>query len=94
LNHKQANEMNMWRIGGLVLVAGLALFLLTVLIKLLIVAVTVGLLVRVVGFRLASRLFGQIGRGGWQQSQVIAIDSPVYRTPVRQMAYDRVISIG
>ncbi len=84
----------MWRIGGLVLVAGLALFLITVLLKLLLVAVAVGLLVRVVGVRLASRLFGPIGRGGLQASSVIAIDNPAYRTSVQRMSYDRVIQIG
>lgn len=84
----------MWRIGGLVLVAGLALFLLTVLLKLLLVAVAVGLLVRVVGARLASRLFGQVGRGGWQMNQPISIDSPAYRMPMQHRAYDRVIQIG
>ncbi len=86
--------MNMWRIGGLVLVAGLALFLITVLLKLLLVAVAVGLLVRVVGVRLTSRLFGPIGRGSLQESPVIAIDNPSYRTPVQRMSYDRVIQIG
>lgn len=84
----------MWRIGGLVLVAGLALFLITVLLKLLLVAVTVGLLVRVVGVRLASRLFGQVGRGGWQASPVIAIDNPSHGMPRQHMTYDRVIQIG
>lgn len=86
--------MNMWRIGGLALVAGLALFLITVLLKLLLVAVAVVLLVRVVGARLASRLFGPVGRGGLQASPVIAIDNPSYRPPVQRMAYDRVIQIG
>lgn len=86
--------MNTWRIGGLVLVAGLALFLITVLLKLLLVAAAIGLLVRVVGVRLASRLFGQVGRGGWQASHIIAIDSPSHRMPMQRMAYNRVIQIG
>ncbi|WP_254448572.1 hypothetical protein [Spirosoma rhododendri] len=86
--------MKIWRIAALALVAGLALFLITVLLKMLIIAVAVGLLVRVVGFRLASQVFGRVERGGWQMNQPIAIDSPVYRTPARQMAYDRVIQIG
>jgi len=86
--------MKIWRIAALALVAGLALFLITVLLKLLIIAVAVGLLVRVVGFRLASQVFGRVERGNWQMNQPIAIDSPAYRTPVRQMGYDRVISIG
>jgi hypothetical protein len=86
--------MNMYRIAGLALVAGLALFLLSILIKLLLVAFAAVLVVRVVGGFLMSRMVGSLGRSGWQSTQVISIDNPAYRVPMHRVSVDRVIPIG
>lgn len=88
--------MNMiWRIAGLALAAGLVLFLVSLLLKVLLVALGIGLLVRVVGSRLAGgRAFGRFNRGGWQASEIISIDSPGYRSPMNQPGYARIIPIS
>lgn len=70
------------------LIAALALFLLSVLIKLLLVVGITLLLVRAVGMRLAGRFGRPEGRMGWPSSAIISIDNPggyyrpMYRTPV------------
>ena len=86
--------MNIWRIAGIALVAGLALFLLTILIKLLLVAAVTFLLVRVVGQQLARRAFGPPGRGNWQSAEIISIDQPTFQSPMHRPRFDRVISIS
>lgn len=91
--------MVIWRIAGVALVAGLALFLVSLLIKLLIVALAVGLIVRVAGGYIASRFFGaQLGRGRgrWQQPQIISIDNPTptYQAIPVTASYDRIIPIS
>ncbi|GAB3559179.1 hypothetical protein GCM10027577_51510 [Spirosoma fluminis] len=91
---KQDNTMNMYRVAGLALAAGLALFLLSVLIKLLLVTFAAVLVVRVVGGYIWSRTAGSLGRGGWQSTNVIAIDNPAYRSPMSRVSVDRVIPIG
>ncbi|UFH52433.1 hypothetical protein [Spirosoma sp. KNUC1025] len=83
-----------WRVAGVALVAGLALFLITLIVKVLLVGAGLFLLARVVGARLLGRPFGPLGRGGWQSSEIISIDNPTYRTPMSQVSYERVIPIG
>jgi hypothetical protein len=95
--YKQMNRMVIWRIAGVALVAGLALFLVSLFIKLLIVALAVGLIVRVAGGYIASRFFGaQLGRGRWQQPQIISIDNPTptYQAIPVTASYDRIIPIS
>lgn len=75
--------------------AGLALFLVFTLLKLLLVAVVAALLLRFIGGRLARRMFGPFGRGSVGQStDIISIDNPAYRFPVNQAGFERVISIN
>ncbi len=87
--------MNIWRITGVALVAGLALFLVFTLIKLLLVAAVAALLLRVVGGRLASRMFGA-SRGGrfGQTAHIVSIDNPSHRFPMNQANFERVIPIN
>lgn len=86
--------MKIWRVAGVALVAGLALFLVFTLLKLLLIASVAFLLVRVVGGRLAGRSFGGLGRGNWPSTDIISIDNPAYRSPMNRGGYDRVISIS
>jgi hypothetical protein len=84
-----------WRIAGLALAAGLVLFLVSLLLKVLLVALGIGLLVRVAGARLAGgRAFGRFNRGPWQSSGIISIDSPGYHSPVSQSSFARIIPIS
>ncbi|WP_461128394.1 hypothetical protein [Spirosoma aerophilum] len=84
-----------WRIAGVALAAGLVLFLVSLLLKVLLVALGIGLVIRVVGPRLAGRrAFGQFNRGPWQSSDIISIDSPGYRSPVNQASFARIIPIS
>jgi hypothetical protein len=83
-----------WRVAGVALAVGLALFLLTLIVKVLLVGAGLFLLARVVGPRLAGRAFGPIGRGNWQSSEIISIDNPAYRSGMKQPRFERVISIG
>lgn len=87
-------HMNIWRIAGLALVAGLALFLLSVLLKLMLVAAAVFLLVRVVGSRLAGPAFGKLRRGNWPSADIISIDNPAYRSPMNRARYERIVPIS
>ena len=82
------------RVAGVALVAGLALFLITLIVKVLLVGAGLFLLARVVGPRLMGRGFGPLGRGGWQQSNIISIDNPAYRSGVMRANYERIIPIG
>ena len=86
--------MKIWRVAGVALVAGTALFLVFTLLKLLLIAGAAFLLVRVVGGRLAGRAFGRVERGGWQPTDIISIDNPAYRSPMNRGGYDRVIAIS
>ena len=89
--------MNIWRIAGVALVAGLALFLVSVLVKLLLIALATVVLVRVIGGRLVSRSFGPRGRMGWSSTDdsIIAIDNPTYRSAMtNQVRYERVVPIS
>lgn len=84
-----------WRIAGLALAAGLVLFLVSLILKVLLVALGIGLLVRVAGARLAGgRAFGRFNRGGWQSSNIISIDNPAYRVPMSQPGFARIIPIN
>ncbi|MFD2934286.1 hypothetical protein [Spirosoma flavum] len=83
-----------WRVAGLALVVGLALFLLTLVVKILLVGLGLFLIVRVAGARLAGRSFGQLGRGNWQSSDIISIDNPTYRSRVNSGSFDRIIPIS
>ncbi|GAB3012548.1 hypothetical protein [Spirosoma pulveris] len=84
-----------WRIAGLALAAGLVLFLVSLLLKVLLVALGIALLARIVGSRLAGgRAFGRVRDGGWQSSTIISIDNPAYRAPVNQASYARIIPIN
>ncbi|GAB3746395.1 hypothetical protein [Spirosoma pomorum] len=90
--------MAIWRITGLVLLAGLALFLVSLLIKLLLVALAVGLIVRIAGGFIADRFFGSRfqSQGRWQQPQIISIDNPTptYQAIPVKAVYGRVIPIS
>ncbi|WP_080056622.1 hypothetical protein [Spirosoma aerolatum] len=83
-----------WRIAGVALAVGLALFLLTLILKVLLVGAGLFLLARFVGPRLAGRAFGPLERGRWQSTNIISIDDPAYRSNVAYPTYSRVISIG
>lgn len=85
--------MHIWRIAGVALVAGLTLFLVSVLLKLLLVAAAAFLLVRVVGGRLIGRNFNRLGRGGWQSADIISIDNPAYYSPMNRGGSGRIIPI-
>ena len=84
--------MKIWRIAGIALVAGLALFLITVLLKLLFVALAAALLIRVVGGQLMRRFAGPMLLGRGPSNHIISIDNPTYRSPMWANA-GRVISI-
>ncbi|MFD2574214.1 hypothetical protein ACFSUS_26500 [Spirosoma soli] len=87
--------MNIWRITGVALLAGLALFLVTILLKLLLIAAVVAVILRVVGGRLAGRMFGPMGRGRFAHSNnIISIDNPSYRYPMNRAGFERVIPIN
>lgn len=83
-----------WRIAGVAVVAGLALFLLSLVLKFLLIGMTLFLLVRVVGPRLMGRAFGQMERGGWQRADIISIDNPGYYAGRSSGRFDRVIAIS
>jgi hypothetical protein len=94
INHKHINNMNIiWRIAGIAVVAGLALFLLSLVVKFLLIGMGLFLLVRVVGPRLMGRAFGRMERGGWQGADIIAIDNPAYHAGRSTGHFDRVIAI-
>ena len=76
------------------MVAGLALFLVSLLVKLVLIAGVAFLLVRVVGGWLARRTSGQIGRGNWPEAGIISIDNPAFRSPMNRAGFERVISIS
>ena len=83
------------RVVGVALAVGLALFLLTLVLKVLLVGGLLFFFVRVVGPRLMGRMYGSgpLGRGNWQ-SDIISIDNPSYRSGVTNKKYERIISIG
>lgn len=83
-----------WRVAGVVLAVGLALFLVSLVLKFLLVGLGLFLLVRVVGPRLAARTFGRVGRGDWQSSDIISIDNPAYRSGGHSRNADRIIAIS
>ncbi|MBN8825599.1 MULTISPECIES: hypothetical protein [unclassified Spirosoma] len=83
-----------WRIAGVALAVGLALFLLTLILKVLLVGAGLFLVARFVGPRLAGRAFGPLERGRWQSANVISIDDPAYRSRAIYPTYSRVIPIG
>ena len=85
--------MNIWRIAGLALMVGLALFLLSVVVKLLLIAAVTALIINVVGKQIARR-YGSLNGDQWQSTNIISIDNPAYRSPMNRATYDRVISIG
>lgn len=87
--------MNIWRIAGVALMAGMALFLLSLLVKLLLITLATVVLVRVIGGRLMGRSFGPRGRmGGPSTDNIIAIDNPTYRSAMNRAGFERVISIS
>lgn len=83
-----------WRVAGVALAVGLALFLLSLVLKILLVGLGLFLLVRVVGPRLAARTFGRVERGDWQSSDIISIDNPAYRSGNYRQHADRIIAIA
>lgn len=85
--------MKIWRIAGIALMAGLVLFLVTVLLKLLFVALAAALLIRVVGGRLMRRFAGPLPQGRWRSDHIISIDNPTYRSPMWANT-ERVIAIN
>lgn len=88
--------MNIFRIGGVVLMVGLALFLISMLAKLLIVGGIVLIALRVIGKQIARRFNGYgpqgLSQGGWASANIISIDNPGYRTPMYQPQYDRAVA--
>lgn len=83
-----------WRVAGVALAVGVALFLLTLILKVLFVGAGLFLLARVVGPRLAGRSFGPLGRGNWQSSDIISIDNPSYRSYRNGGGFNRTIAIS
>ena len=83
-----------WRVAGVALAVGLTLFLLSLVLKFLLVGLGLFLLVRVVGPRLAAGRFGRVGRGDWQASDIISIDNPAYRSGNYRRNADRIIAIS
>lgn len=84
-----------WRIAGLALAAGLVLFLVSLLVKVLLVALGVAIVVRVVGARLmGGRTFGRFDRNDWQSAQIISIDNPTHHSPMSSGRFERVIPIN
>ncbi len=81
--------MNLYRVAGLALMAGLALFLLSVLVKLLLVAGATILLARFVGGYIMRRAYGQLNQGGWRSTPIISIDNPAYRLPMNRAGFGR-----
>ena len=86
--------MNIWRVAGIALMAGLALFLVTLLLKLVLIVLATGLVIRVVGGRLAGRFGGMGGRFGRVSTDIISIDNPTFRSPMNRAGFDRVIPIS
>ena len=86
--------MNIWRIAGVALVAGLALFLVSLLVKLVLITGVAFLLVRVVGGWLASRTSGYLGRGSWPEVGIISIDNPAFRSLINRAGFERIVPIS
>jgi len=86
--------MNIWRVTGTVLMVGLALFLLSLLLKLLLIAGVTVLLVRIVGGQLAGRFGDRTGRIGTNSTSIISIDNPIYRPFARRAIIERVVPIN
>lgn len=88
--------MNIWRVAGIVLMAGLALFLLSLLLKFLLILGATALLVRVIGGQLAGRFFRRMERRGrLSTDNVLSIDNPTtYRSAMNRSGFERVISIS
>lgn len=75
--------------------AGLALFLISLLLKLLLISLATVLLVKVVAGRLAGRFYGPMGRMGWPSTDnIISIDNPTYRSAMNRAGFERVVSIS
>lgn len=68
--------MNSWRIAGVALMVGLALFLLSVVVKLLLIAAVTAIIINVVGKQIARRYYGPLNRGQWPATRLISIDNP------------------
>ncbi|GAB3988628.1 hypothetical protein GCM10028807_11700 [Spirosoma daeguense] len=83
-----------WRVAGIALAVGLTLFLITLILKVLLIGAGLFLLARVVGPRLMGRSFGPLRQGHWQSATIIAIDNPSYHTSANQPRFERVIPIG
>ncbi|MCY7357365.1 MAG: hypothetical protein LH609_07805 [Rudanella sp.] len=93
--------MNIARIAGVALMAGLALFLISILAKMLIIGAVAFLIVRVIGKQIARRFYGHgplgqgQGQGRWQSAGIISIDNPSYRVSAYQSAtFDRIVPIN
>ncbi|GAB3718157.1 hypothetical protein [Spirosoma lituiforme] len=84
-----------WRIAGVALVAGLVLFLVSLIVKVLLVALGVALVIRVAGARLlGGRVAGRFGRNEWQSASIISIDDPAYHSPMSVGRGERIIPIN
>lgn len=83
-----------WRIAGVAVGIGLALFLLSLVVKFLLVGTGLFLLVRVVGPRLMGRSPGWMEHRGWQRADPLVIDNPGYQSGRRSGHFDRVIAIS
>lgn len=83
-----------WRVAGVALAAGLAFFLLTLILKVLLVGSVLFLMARIARRSLMGRNFGPIGRGNWHAYEVISIDNPAYRPSYERQERDRVIPVN
>jgi len=91
--------MNIARIAGVALMAGLALFLISILAKMLIIGAVAFLIVRGIGKQIARRFYGHgplgPGQGRWQSAGIISIDNPSYRVSAYQSStFDRIVPIN
>lgn len=86
--------MKIWRVAAIALMAGLALFLITLLVKLVVVALATFLVIRVVGGRLAGRFMAERGRMGGFSTDIISIDNPAYRMPGNRVRFERIIPVS
>jgi membrane protein implicated in regulation of membrane protease activity len=70
--------MNIWRIAGVALIAGLALFLLSVVVKLLLIAAVAALVFNVIGRQIARRYYGSSNRQPQSVMGIVSIDNPAF----------------
>lgn len=83
-----------WRVAGVVLAIGLAFFLLTLILKVLLVGAVLFLIARIARAQLTGQHFGPLGRGKGYAYDIISIDNPAYRPQYANAHPGRVIPIN